>query len=988
MAAPPAPGPNRSRLLSLPNPRLHLHRHLQLRHRRKSKASRLCLPQRRLPQRQPTPTATTSSSQTPTGSITPSFDFVEDSITVTWNPPASGSVSHYILTRTQNNQGVLTTSTFRIDGTATRYIDNDVDFASTYDYVLTVHFNAPAATATSTPTSTPTATPTEAPTVTATPTATSEVANGSSDRAALVALYNSADGPNWVDNTNWLSSEPIGTWFGVTTDNNGRVTELRLKENGLGGSITVKLGQLSQLKVLDLSRNRSLGGQIPAELGNLSNLENLDLGLNSLTGAIQSELANLSELKNLDLSLNDLSGSIPSELGRLSNLVKLSLYHNGLSGSIPTELGNLSNLEGLYIHYAGISGTIPSQLFNLTRLKDLYLHYNELSGPIPSQLGNLTNLERLNLRQNNLSGAIPSQLGNLSRLRMLHLSWNELAGSLPSELSNLTNLISVRLAGNGALSGCIPAIWRDIPPGETYSNDLYRVGLPYCDTPEASAAPAPSISVSGGSGTASDPYIISDPTNVSSRSIRSYMLSWHVDHSVYFQWDVGDRAGEWTVSIDATPNSHHFDLFGRDDQGDAWDETGTSLGSGDQSITVSAQSGGHVYIRIKRRDSFNHPPIGLTLTIGPPALGDVPEPTPTATPTPTGTPATTTPTPTATPTPTGTPATTTPTPTATATMASSMFTSSGSGTSSDPYIITDPTSVSAHSIRSYVDSLSRRQFVYFRWDVGGRPGSWTVRIDTTPTNHDFDLFGRDDRGSGWDDKDTSRNGDENITIPVLSGGHILIGVKNFDGGAPTELTLTIGPPPVVGATATPTATSTPAASTSTPTATPTATSTPAASTSTPTATPTPTSTPAASTSTPTATPTLASSSFTSGGSGTESDPYIITDPTSVSSRSIRSYVSDLQARQSVYFRWDLAGDRVGTWRVSIDASPSSHDFDLYGRDDRDDQIGEWDDYGTSYYSGDEEIILYSFGQGHFILRVKNYDGGAPTDLTLTIEPPS
>ena len=115
--------------------------------------------------------------------------------------------------------------------------------------------------------------------------------------------------------------------------------------------------------------------------------------------------------------------------------------------------------------------------------------------------------------------------------------------------------------------------------------------------------------------------------------------------------------------------------------------------------------------------------------------------------------------PTPTPIPTATP-TATPTPTATSTPiptteSSNTLTSGGSGTASDPYIITDPTSVSAHSIHSYVASLSRRQSVYFRWDVGGRPGSWTVRIDATPTNHDFDLFGRDDRGSGWDDRDTS-----------------------------------------------------------------------------------------------------------------------------------------------------------------------------------------------------------------------------------------
>ena len=63
-----------------------------------------------------------------------------------------------------------------------------------------------------------------------------------------------------------------------------------------------------------------------------------------------------------------------------------------------------------------------------------------------------------------------------------------------------------------------------------------------------------------------------------------------------------------------------------------------------------------------------------------------------------------------------------------------------------------------------------------------------------PTGHDFDLFGRDDQGSGWDDSDQSGDGDESITFAVQSDGQITIRVKNFHGGAPTDLTLTIEPP--------------------------------------------------------------------------------------------------------------------------------------------------------------------------------------------------
>ena len=36
------------------------------------------------------------------------------------------------------------------------------------------------------------------------------------DRDALEALYNATDGPNWTNNSNWLSDRPIGEWHGVT----------------------------------------------------------------------------------------------------------------------------------------------------------------------------------------------------------------------------------------------------------------------------------------------------------------------------------------------------------------------------------------------------------------------------------------------------------------------------------------------------------------------------------------------------------------------------------------------------------------------------------------------------------------------------------------------------------------------------------------------------------------------------------------------------
>ena len=101
------------------------------------------------------------------------------------------------------------------------------------------------------------------------------------DMAALVALYNGTNGANWKTNTNWLSEAPLVSlwdWHGVTTDENGRVTELALASNDLSGTIPAELGErnLTKLQRLDLSENE-LSGAIPLTLMTLSQLSVLDI---------------------------------------------------------------------------------------------------------------------------------------------------------------------------------------------------------------------------------------------------------------------------------------------------------------------------------------------------------------------------------------------------------------------------------------------------------------------------------------------------------------------------------------------------------------------------------------------------------------------------------------------------------------------------------------------------------------------------------------
>ena len=209
---------------------------------------------------------------------------------------------------------------------------------------------------------------------------TNSAAQGSvaSDRAALVALYNATGGSNWTDNTNWLSAAPLGDWFGVETDGDGRVTELSLGGwdevqqdivgNGLTGTLPIELGTLAHLRRLEMEGN-SLTGPIPVELANLI--------------SIPPELGRLTTLRNLNLWNVQLSGRIPPELGGMTSLERLNLFTNDLTGPVPPDLGNLANLVHMNLGRNRLT-RIPRELTNLPRLENLFLHNNALTGPIPT----------------------------------------------------------------------------------------------------------------------------------------------------------------------------------------------------------------------------------------------------------------------------------------------------------------------------------------------------------------------------------------------------------------------------------------------------------------------------------------------------------------------------------------------------------------------------------------------------------------------------
>ena len=195
------------------------------------------------------------------------------------------------------------------------------------------------------------------------------------ERAALIALYDSTNGAGWGDRSNWRNADdtdfaPVGTecaWACVTCAYGAHVETLALEFNNLRGAIPPEIGNLAALAHLDLADNR-LTGSIPVEIGNLTNLQSLALW---------------NHMEMYGMPKGQLAGPIPAEIGNLTNLRYLRLDGNRLSGPIPPGIGNLTQLVRLDLYDNQLGGPIPDEIGNLTRLVYLYLSRNDLAGPIP-----------------------------------------------------------------------------------------------------------------------------------------------------------------------------------------------------------------------------------------------------------------------------------------------------------------------------------------------------------------------------------------------------------------------------------------------------------------------------------------------------------------------------------------------------------------------------------------------------------------------------
>ncbi|KAG7957012.1 hypothetical protein I3843_11G153600 [Carya illinoinensis] len=301
---------------------------------------------------------------------------------------------------------------------------------------------------------------------------------------ALEAISSKLKNFNWpssenfcqVRNVNLTSTTTDAPTRNVSCDCNSTVcsiTGIQLKSLNFTGVLPAEFGELTNLRILDLTHNY-INGSIPTSFAQLP-LVNLSLLGNRISG-VPPEIGDISSLEELILEDNLLKGPLPESLGNLSNLRRLLLSGNNFTDAIPKTFGNLKNLSDFRIDGSRILGKIPDFVGNWINLTKLYMQGTDMEGPIPSSISQLTNLEELMisdlkgssigfpdlknltklkylvLRNCLINSSFPDDIGELKNLKRLDLSFNNISGQIPVESLDLDFMF----LNNNSLSGQVP----------------------------------------------------------------------------------------------------------------------------------------------------------------------------------------------------------------------------------------------------------------------------------------------------------------------------------------------------------------------------------------------------------------------------------------------------------------------------------------------------------------------------------------------------
>ncbi|KAK4487061.1 hypothetical protein RD792_006376 [Penstemon davidsonii] len=334
------------------------------------------------------------------------------------------------------------------------------------------------------------------------------------ERKALLRFRESFSDP-YSTLSSW-KGEDCCTWLGIRCDKfTGHVISLDLGNKDLQGkTLDSSLLELKHLSYLDLSGFDFQYNSFPAFIGSMKQLQYLNLSLMSFHGVVPHNLGNLSSLRVLDLSrIDDLIVDDLAWISRLSSLEHLDLSYVDLSptkdllkfigrysfwdhfaklsklsdlrlssfkfkvkldwvppfqlrwlvlescdigGQFPQWVQMQKELGYLYMENCSISDTLSNSLYKYKNMFVLFLSNNHIQGPIPNNISQmLPSLLELQLDQNSINGSLPDSLCEMTSLIYMDISRNHLSGNLPECLGNLRDLMGIGLSSN-EISGVIP----------------------------------------------------------------------------------------------------------------------------------------------------------------------------------------------------------------------------------------------------------------------------------------------------------------------------------------------------------------------------------------------------------------------------------------------------------------------------------------------------------------------------------------------------
>ena len=331
------------------------------------------------------------------------------------------------------------------------------------------------------------------------------------EKQALIDLYNATGGENWINNTNWLSDEPVSEWYGIEVED-GHVVGIDLYSNNLVGILPESIKNLNYLTIFYASLNKLSGVLI--DLSEITSLGRLSLYNNNYSFAdLEPNYESLSKINFSLLSPQKSIGTdevIEGVIGETYTfqapvvegenvtyqwyILKKGFSYENSNEMIPNETGTelvISNLtENEFDTYVCVatSVTVPdvevwSPTFELTgpvsekEKLALIALYNATNGdnwinntnwltevPVKNWNGITVSgnkVVELDLAYNNLTGTLPSEIGDLEHLEFLSFWENSISGILPTEIGNLTELRVVSFERNN-FTGELPDSFKNL----------------------------------------------------------------------------------------------------------------------------------------------------------------------------------------------------------------------------------------------------------------------------------------------------------------------------------------------------------------------------------------------------------------------------------------------------------------------------------------------------------------------------------------------